>query len=193
MVEFAVDPTYAGGLIGRTLAEARIPADSVVASIIRPDRVIIPRGDDTIEAGDRLVLIASPAAAREWARRLSPGGRAIGEVVVFGGGETGVGIANVLSGLQLGVSLIERSEARARVVAERLSDVRVFHADAGDGDFLEREAIGRADAAICCTADDGSDLLLALMARRIASGPCSRSSATRTSFRSSWTPAWRWP
>jgi trk/ktr system potassium uptake protein len=167
MVEFVVDPQHGAGFVGRTLAEARIPPDSVVASIIRPDRVIIPRGDDRIEAGDRLVLIASPAAAREWARRLSPSGRTIGEVVVFGGGETGVGIASVLASLQLDVSLIERAEDRARVVAERLTGVRVFHADAADGDFLEREAIGRCDAAICCTADDGSDLLIGLLARRI--------------------------
>jgi trk/ktr system potassium uptake protein len=89
MVEFAVNADDEGGLAGRTLAEAEIPADSVVASIIRPDHVIIPRGADRIEAGDRLVLIASPTAAREWARRLSPAGRSIGEVVVFGGGDTG--------------------------------------------------------------------------------------------------------
>lgn len=170
MVEFAVDPAHDSGLVGRTLAEAQIPAESVVASIIRPDQVLIPRGADRIEAGDRLVLIASPAAAREWALRLSPSGREIGEVVVFGAGETGTSIAGVLAGLHLNVSLVERSEARARVVAERLQDVRVFHADATDGDFLEREAIGRADAAICCTDDDGSDLLLALIARRIGVG-----------------------
>ncbi len=170
MVEFAVDSADAGGLVGRTLAEARIPDGSVVASIIRPDRVIVPRGGDTIEAGDRLVLIASPAAAREWARRLAPSGRDIGEVVVFGGGETGTSIAGVLAALELNVSLVERSESRSRQVAERLPKVRVFHADATDGDFLEREAVGRADAAVCCTDDDGSDLLLALIARRIGVG-----------------------
>jgi len=43
----------------------------------------------------------------------------------------------------------------------------VFHADGTDGAFLERESIGRADAAICCTDDDGTDLLLAMIARRI--------------------------
>lgn len=170
MVEFAIDPVDAGGLVGRRLADAQIPADSVVASIIRPDRVIIPRGDDTIEVGDRIVLIASPAAAREWARRLTPAGREIGEVVVFGGGETGTSIAGVLVGLGLRVSLVERSESRSRTVAERLPAVRVFHADATDGDFLEREAVGRADAAVCCTDDDGTDLLLSLIAHRIGVG-----------------------
>jgi trk system potassium uptake protein TrkA len=167
MVEFAIDGDRDGTLAGRTLAEAEIPAESVVASIIRPDHVIIPRGDDRIEAGDRLVLIASPAAAREWARRLSPTGRSIGEVVIFGGGDTGAGIAGLLAELRLRVRVIERSEHRARLIADQLKGVRVFHADGTDGAFLEREAIGRADAAICCTDDDGTDLLLAMMARRI--------------------------
>ncbi len=167
LVEFVVDPTHAGGLVGATLAEARIPDESVVASIIRPDRVIIPTGSDRIEAGDRIVLIASPAAAREWAQRLSPAGAAIGEAVVFGAGETGVLIAATLARLGLGVRVIDRDEARARLVAERVPEVRVFHADATDTDFLAREAIGDVDAAICCTSDDGRDLLLALIARRI--------------------------
>ena len=76
----------------------------------------------------------------------------------------------MLATLELNVSIVERSEARARLVAERLANVRVFHADATDGDFLEREAVGRADAAVCCTDDDGTDLLLALIARRIGVG-----------------------
>jgi Trk K+ transport system NAD-binding subunit len=55
MVEFAVDPGVSGGVVGKTIAEARVPDECVVASIIRGERVIIPGGADRIEAGDRLV------------------------------------------------------------------------------------------------------------------------------------------
>ncbi len=157
MVEFAVDSgrhrrprrPHAGG--GADSGRQRGGVDHPARPRDHPPRRRHDRGRAT-----GIVLIASPAAAREWARRLSPAGRDIGEVVVFGGGETGTSIAGVLAGLELNVSLVERSESRARLVAERLSNVRVFHADATDGDFLEREAVGRADAAVCCTDDDGS-------------------------------------
>ena len=61
MVEFEV-PAKAttGDVVGRPLREARIPRDAKVAGIIRGDRMILPRGDVTIEPGDRIVVIGSP-------------------------------------------------------------------------------------------------------------------------------------
>ena len=75
IVEFDVvgpEPT-ADGIVGVPLREARIPRDSKVAGIIRGDRMILPRGDQTIEVGDRVVIIGSPEAARIWGDTLSRG------------------------------------------------------------------------------------------------------------------------
>ncbi len=55
-------------VVGLQLKEAEIPADSKVASIIRGDRVLVPRGDESILPGDRIIVIGSPDAAREWSR-----------------------------------------------------------------------------------------------------------------------------
>src|SRR5918995_1853128 len=77
-------------VVGVPLREAQIPADSKVASIIRGDRAIVPRGDQAIQPGDRVVVIGSPEAAREWSRVMAPTERRVDDVVVFGGGQTGV-------------------------------------------------------------------------------------------------------
>jgi trk system potassium uptake protein len=72
IVEFDVVARNEGdGVVGVPLREARIPRDSKVAGIIRGDRMIIPRGDQTIEVGDRVVIIGSPDAARIWGDTLS--------------------------------------------------------------------------------------------------------------------------
>jgi len=45
--------------VGRPLRDIRIPRDAIVAAIAREDgQVIVPRGDDSIEAGDRVVFVA---------------------------------------------------------------------------------------------------------------------------------------
>ena len=127
--------------------------------------MIIPGGADRFEHDDRIVVIASPAAAKEWARRLSTREeRGIEQVVIAGGGATGRQIARFLSRLELRVRVIEIDPVRARLCAEELADVEVYNADASDPEFLARENVGLADAIVCCTDDDGRDLLIALLA-----------------------------
>src|SRR5918997_5124935 len=69
IVEFDVAPDASrNALIGRRLRDAAIPADSKVAGLIRGDRMIVPRGDEQILPGDRVVVIGSPESARAWCR-----------------------------------------------------------------------------------------------------------------------------
>jgi trk system potassium uptake protein len=56
---------------GRTLAELGLPAGLVVGAILRDDEVIMPRGGDTLLAGDRLVVFALPEAFRAVERLFS--------------------------------------------------------------------------------------------------------------------------
>jgi len=172
MVEFDVERDGAGpraeaaeAVIGLPLREARIPADSKVASIIRGDRVIVPRGNEAIMPGDRVVIIASPAAAREWSQIIGSGRAAVDDVVIVGAGETGVAAARSLIEQGIGVRLVEADAARARYVAEHLPKARVFHATGLDPDFLERERIGQAQAAIFAMRDDADNLYAATLAR----------------------------
>jgi trk system potassium uptake protein TrkA len=89
IVEFDVLEGANAAVVDRPLREAKLPEDSRVFGIIRGDALTLPRGDDTIRADDRIVVIGSPAAAREWGRLLAPGEEAVKDVVVFGGGQSG--------------------------------------------------------------------------------------------------------
>ena len=61
--------------------------------------------------------------------------------------------------------LIEPNRERARDVAEALPDVRVYNATGLDPEFLERERIGRAQAAIFAMRDDAKNHFAAALAR----------------------------
>jgi trk system potassium uptake protein len=152
-------------VVSLPLKEATIPADSKVASIIRADRMLVPRGDESILPGDRIIVIGSPDAAREWSRIMARGDQLLDDVVVFGAGATGVEIARVLLDQRIRVRLVESNDERAREVAEELPDARVYCATGVDVDFLERERIGQASAGVFAMREDFKNLYAAMLAR----------------------------
>jgi trk system potassium uptake protein TrkA len=152
-------------VVGLQLKDASIPADSKVASIIRADRAVVPRGDQTIRPGDRIVVIGSPNAAREWSRIMARGERRVDDVVIYGGGQTGLAIARVVLEQGIRVRVVETNEERAREVAEELAEARVYHATGVDPDFIERERIGQASAAVFAMREDAKNLYAATLAR----------------------------
>lgn len=164
IVEFDVDDGTSPDAVGVPLRDASIPADSKVAAIIRGDRMLLPGGDDAIQQGDRIVVIGSPQAAQSWSALLAPGEGKVRDVVIYGAGHVGTAIARVLLEQGIDIRLIEASGERARLVAESLPRVRVYHATGIDPDFLERERIGQADAAIFAMRDDAKNLYAASVA-----------------------------
>jgi trk system potassium uptake protein TrkA len=166
IVEFDVpEDSGPGPVIGRPLREAEIPADSKVVAIIRGDRLVMPRGGESIAPGDRIVIIAAPASARLWSRLIARSEQQVDDLVVFGAGRMGSTIARVLLGRDVRVRLVDADHDRATEAAEALPEARVFCAHAFDPEFLERQRIGRASAAVFCLNDDAKNLYAAVLAR----------------------------
>ena len=143
MVEFDVTEKADPSIIGTPLREARLPPDSRVAAIIRGDGVVIPRGDEDVRPGDRIVVIGSPQAAQAWGELIAPGTGKVRDVVIFGAGRAGTAIARLLIEQGIGVRVIEADRDRARYAAAELPKARVYHATGFDPDFLDRERIAR--------------------------------------------------
>jgi trk system potassium uptake protein len=165
LVEFDVTDKADPNLLGEPLRHAQIPPDSRVAAIIRHDQVVIPRGDETIKVGDRIVVIGSPQAAQAWSELIAPGTHKVTDVVIFGAGRAGTAIARLLLEQGIGVRLIEASRDRARIVAAELPDARVYNATGFDPDFLERERIADAQVAIFAMRDDMKNHFAAALAK----------------------------
>ncbi len=166
IVEFDVpQETGPGAVIGRPLRQAEIPQDSKVVAIIRGKELVMPRGGESIEPGDRIVIIAAPASARQWSRQIARSEQQVDDLVVFGAGQMGSTIARVLLGRDVRVRLVDSDSHRALEAAEALPEARVFCAQAFDPEFLERERIGRASAAVFCLNDDAKNLYAAVLSR----------------------------
>ncbi len=168
IAEFDVEQrAHACALLNVPLSRAPIPPDSRVALIIRDDRLLLPRGEETIQLGDRVAVMASPAAMHEWSRQLAPAEPVVEEVVVFGATAVGVAIARKLLQHELRVRLVEPDAERARRAAAELPRARVFHASPSDRTLLREERIGAAQVAVAALGDDADSLYAAVTARAV--------------------------
>jgi trk system potassium uptake protein TrkA len=165
IVEFDVPEGAAqSGVIGVPLREAALPTDSRVVAIIRGDRMVPARGEEGIESGDRVIVIASPAAAQAWSSVIAGDTKAVEDIVIFGCGRMGRTIARVLLDREIRVRLVDAHHGRAQEAAEELREARVFNASAFDADFLVRERIGEETAAVFAMNDDAKNLYAGVLA-----------------------------
>jgi trk system potassium uptake protein TrkA len=164
LVEFDVEEGASRDVVDVPLRDAPVPRDSKVAAIIRNEQMLLPGGDDRIQPGDRIVVLGSPQAAQTWSSLLAPEEAKVRDVVIYGAGRVGTAIARLLLEQGISVRMIEISRERARQVAEALPGVRVYNATGLEPEFLERERIGRSNAAIFAMRDDAKNLYAAALA-----------------------------
>jgi trk system potassium uptake protein TrkA len=165
IVEFDVSGNASAALVGTPLREAALPRDARVAGIVREGRMIPPYGDASIQAGDRVIVIGSPDAARAWSTLLSGDAALVDDVVVAGAGRVGLAVARVLLDQGVRVRLVESRPDRATAVAELLPGASVLEVDANDPGLIERERLDKADAAVLALGDDAHNLLGGVLAK----------------------------
>jgi trk system potassium uptake protein TrkA len=161
-------------IVGRTLssiAEEYEPDwDFMVGSITRGDDTIIPRANETLEAGDILRVVARKRARRDLVHLLGLSSGRNRRVMLLGGGRTAEIVAESLSHRNAEVTLVERDPIRARQLAERLDGVLVLEGDISDAELLDSEDVGGQDAVIALTGEDDANILACLYAKSRGAG-----------------------
>lgn len=166
MAEFQVPD--GSSLAGRTVREADCFEELTFAAVLRDERVVIPEGETTLEAGDRLVVIGSPESAREFAAALAPTDNGPSkDIAIVGGSAVAFETAQLLETRGFHPRLVEADTERARRLAEKLAHTTVMNADATDQGFLEREHIHEADIVVAALDSDEKNLLTSLLAKRL--------------------------
>ena len=59
-----LEATETSPIIKRPIAELDFPRHALVGAIIKPYQVVVPRGGDIIEPGDKVLVFALPVAVR---------------------------------------------------------------------------------------------------------------------------------
>ena len=90
LVEYDVTEGASAEILGKPLRDARRARRTRASRrSSAASEMMLPRGDDVILAGDRIVVIGSPQAATAWGEVLAPWEDEVKDVVIFGAGRSG--------------------------------------------------------------------------------------------------------
>lgn len=157
--------------IGTTLAELQLPEGALVVAITRGEDVIIPSGRDRLELNDEITVIGLAEAMPQVQQllRVTADSNEAGRrrVVIAGGGDTGLFLAQILERRGHFVKIIEHDRVVCRHLCDELARTDVIEGDATDPDFLHEEHIGEADFFLAVTGDDETNLMSCLLARQL--------------------------
>lgn len=59
-----LEATEKSSVVGRPLATLDFPRDAIVGALIKPYQVVVPRGSDVVEPGDKVLVFALPQAMK---------------------------------------------------------------------------------------------------------------------------------
>lgn len=158
-------------LNGKTLVEIGrdAPASSaLIAMIFRGQQVIVPRGSDVVRDGDHLYVLATSRHLKDHLRFLGLGTEErLRRVLILGGKQVGILIAQRLEEQGVAVKLFERDPQRTQKMAGLLRKAVVVNADGTDQRVLEEEGLEGADAFLALTNHDEDNIIASLLARRV--------------------------
>jgi len=153
-------------VLGIPLKDLTLPEQTRVGAVIRNDRLFVPRGDDTLEAEDRVYLFGL-TGRMDAVEDLFVHGESAQQVIIFGGNVIGTHLSRQLAKVGVDVTIIEPDRSQAERLSLELSRVNIVHGDGTDYEKLTEEAVGRADLYFAVTDDDENNMMSALLAKRL--------------------------
>lgn len=150
---------------GVMIRDLNLPPQTIITSIYRNGEIEIPRGDTVLRAGDRVAVVGRTRDIESLKGIFGP--PVTRRVVVFGAGNIGSSIAEILGRGGMSVKLIESSMEKCQRLSAEIENVKVVCGDATDLEFLAEEEIGKSDAVVAATESDEKNLLISLLSKNL--------------------------
>lgn len=157
---------------GRALRDMGLPPRVRLGSILRGKTAIVPGGAEIIQAGDVITLFGSPRTLLKVAEIFrGPLDREV-KVVIFGGGEYGLALAQMLDTGRFRTRIFETDPRRCAYLSSVLQRVVIIQADATSQRFLREEQVGEADFFVGATSADEDNVMACLQAHDLGVKRC---------------------
>lgn len=127
---------------------------------------MIPRGDDVCMPNDLLYIISNKKGSKAMLETFEKKKLSVNNIMILGGSRTGRATAKNLQH-QFDVKLIEINEAKAKVIANELSNVLVINGDGRSTDLLVEEGIRNIDVFIATTGNSETNILSCYLAKSV--------------------------
>ena len=143
----------------------------LICAVARQGETIIPSGEFTLRAGDKIYLTAAPRELEKFFRQLGVFRAKASSVMIVGASKMCYYLASELLDMGMSVKIIDQNEQRCMEMSEKLPRALVIAGDGTDSELLSEEGIGQTDAFVAITGLDEANILMALSAAR-QSGDC---------------------
>ncbi len=140
----------------------------LIAAIARGNQTIIPRGKDTIQAGDIIYTMTAPEKFPEVMSFLGKKKRETKRVMISGGYPMfALYLTEILEDKGISVKVLEKDKQHCEALAEAMKKGMVLYGDATDRDLLIEEGIRDIDVFIAAQNDEEENILTSLLAKRL--------------------------
>ncbi|MFA5688688.1 MAG: Trk system potassium transporter TrkA [Kiritimatiellales bacterium] len=155
-------------LYGRTPAECErldlIQSIRMIA-IRRGDKLVVPHGDTVFQKNDRLYLVGKPADVAAFFEWVSADLKPFEKVVIAGGGDIGLMLAELLE-TKTDCVVIEKNEERAKYCSSVLKKALVLRGDALTDSTMEEAGLTEHTAFVALTGDDEDNIMGCLVMQK---------------------------
>ncbi|GGG76820.1 Trk system potassium transport protein TrkA [Salipiger pallidus] len=151
----------------RQLSDLFSTLRAVVVGVRRDGTLFAPESRDQLFVGDSVYLLVHGEDVGRTLEIFGKHHKKQERVVVLGGGNVGLAVASALEKRteRIRAKVIERDRRRAEQAADTLERTIVLHGDGLDMGLLNEAGITRADAVLCVTDDDKTNMLAAVRAK----------------------------
>ncbi|MDO5553123.1 MAG: Trk system potassium transporter TrkA [Planctomycetia bacterium] len=151
--------TRPGPATGVALSELHLPSAVRIGTIARDDKTTIATAADKIEPGDRITILGDRKAVEDVKKTFQTQSRIKRNVVIGGGGEIALHLAQILITRNYNVRIIEEDRDRCEFLSRRLTGASVLCGDASEKNLLAEEHIGESDIFVGCLGDDENNIM----------------------------------
>ncbi len=139
-------------------------SDFLILGVLRDDKLMVPKGEFVLKAGDAIGIIADKNEMTSLFSRVNLVRKPVRSVMMIGGGELGAALAGQLTKHRISVKLVDNDRSRCEELLEQLPKAKIIYGNGTDVALLDKEGIGKCDACVCTAESDEVNLLASLIA-----------------------------
>lgn len=137
----------------------------IICAVSRDGEVIIPRGDFTLRAEDKIYVTAPRGILVKFMKELGIYKHSTKNIMIVGGGKMGYYLARQLSETGgYNIKIIETDKERCEKLCELLPDVDIINGDGTDKAILLEQGLEKQDAFVALTKIDEENIISSMYA-----------------------------
>ncbi|MBQ6691944.1 MAG: Trk system potassium transporter TrkA [Clostridia bacterium] len=153
-------------LAGKRLDQFRTLANvnALVCAVDRGDTITIPKGNFTLQVGDKITIAADAGDLVKLIKNLGVYTPKAQHVMIIGGSRTAKYLAQRLIRSKAKLTIIEKDKDRCLALSEDLPEATVVHGNGTVQELLLEEGIAKMDAVVTLTGMDEENLIVSMFA-----------------------------